>query len=95
MYVIFFLYIHSLSHSLTHPPTHSLTHSLTRYAALAGELKGLFFKDGGPIWGVQVDNETPDWHYLLALRDAALAVGMTPVHMPMQTASHLARVDLV
>ena len=27
-----------------------------------------YFKDGGPIWGLQVDNETPDWRFLLALR---------------------------
>ena len=29
------------------------------------------WKDGGPIFAVQLDNETPDWKYLLALKDIA------------------------
>eukprot|EP00729_Bicosta_minor_P005794 gene5795-1625_t len=40
---------------------------------------GFFFKDGGPIWGVQIDNETSDWKYLLALMQVAMSVGMAPV----------------
>ena len=31
------------------------------YTALAAEMAGLYFKDGGPITMVQVDNETSDW----------------------------------
>ena len=48
------------------------------YTALAREMKSLFFKDGGPIVAVQVDNETSDWKYLLALRTLALDVGIDP-----------------
>jgi hypothetical protein len=48
------------------------------YAQLSIQLKGMFWKDGGPIVAVQVDNETKDWRYLLALRDLAIQVGMVP-----------------
>ena len=41
-------------------------------------MKSFFFKDGGPIVAVQVDNETSDWKYLLALRSLALDVGIDP-----------------
>ena len=34
-------------------------------------MKGLFWKDGGPIFAVQLDNETVDWKYLLALKALA------------------------
>jgi hypothetical protein len=48
------------------------------YVALARQLRGLFHKDGGPITLVQVDNETTDWKYLLALRSLAMSVGILP-----------------
>jgi hypothetical protein len=41
-------------------------------------VQGLFWKDGGPIIAVQVDNETSDWRYLLALQAVARSVGMHP-----------------
>merc|ERR1719201_2986786 len=34
--------------------------------------------DGGPIFAIQVDNETTDWKYLLALKALALECGMYP-----------------
>lgn len=48
------------------------------YAALSAELRGLYWKDGGPVVAVQVDNETRDWRYLLALRGLAIEVGIRP-----------------
>ena len=48
------------------------------YTALSQQVQGLFHRDGGPITLVQVDNETGDWKYLLALRDLAVEVGITP-----------------
>ena len=48
------------------------------YTTLASQLNGLFWKDGGPVVSVQVDNETSDWKYLLALRSLALSVGIRP-----------------
>ena len=41
------------------------------YRALGNQVKGLFWKDGGPIFAVQLDNETVDWKYLLALKALA------------------------
>eukprot|EP00944_MAST-04C_sp_MAST-4C-sp1_P010268 g10268.t1 len=41
------------------------------YKALGNQVKGLFWKDGGPIFAVQLDNETVDWKYLLALKALA------------------------
>ena len=48
------------------------------YTALAKQLTGLYHKDGGPIILVQVDNETTDWKYLLALRELAMSLGILP-----------------
>jgi hypothetical protein len=48
------------------------------YTALADQMRGLYFKDGGPITMVQVDNETSDWRFLLALRKLGLSLGITP-----------------
>ena len=48
------------------------------YSALAQQLEGLFWKDGGPIALLQVDNETTDWKYLLALRSLAMSLGILP-----------------
>lgn len=52
------------------------------YAELANQFKGLYFKEGGPIIGVQVDNEVgarPDndgYKYLSALKKLAVDVGI-------------------
>ena len=46
------------------------------YFALAAQLRGHFWSQAGPVVAVQVDNETSDWRYLLALRALALQVGM-------------------
>ena len=51
---------------------------MRRYTALAAELKGLYHMDGGPITLVQVDNETSNWKYLLALQQLAISLGMLP-----------------
>ena len=48
------------------------------YSALAGELEGYYHKDGGPIVITQVDNETPNWQFLLALRQLGLKHGIEP-----------------
>ncbi len=71
------------------------------YSALAEQMKGLYYMDGGPITlvqvrkprqgqdrgrknklrtmhFVQVDNETSDWKFLLALRTLGLSLGITP-----------------
>lgn len=48
------------------------------YAAVAEQVRGLWWKDGGPVAFVQIDNETPDCTYLLELRQVAVDVGMTP-----------------
>lgn len=48
------------------------------YAGVAAQISGKFWQDGGPIISVQLDNETPDVDYLLALRKLAVAEGITP-----------------
>ena len=48
------------------------------YKALAAELSGLFWSDGGPVWAVQLDNESRDLSYLLALQQLAVSAGITP-----------------
>ncbi|MBQ3668087.1 MAG: beta-galactosidase [Clostridia bacterium] len=46
------------------------------YESIYGQVKGLFFKDGGPIIGVQFDNELTDApEHLLALKRMALEIG--------------------
>lgn len=49
------------------------------YQALAAELKGLYWSDGGPVMISQVDNETPDWKFLLALKALGEKHGIEPV----------------
>ncbi|HEU6449086.1 MAG TPA: beta-galactosidase [Verrucomicrobiae bacterium] len=47
------------------------------YAQIAGQLRGELWKDGGPVIGIQVDNEfrgSPD--YLLALKKIAIEAGI-------------------
>lgn len=48
------------------------------YSQFAKQLDGLWWEQGGPIFAMQVDNETPDWKYLLALKDVATAAGLRP-----------------
>ena len=48
------------------------------YEALAQQLLGQMWKDGGPIIAVQVDNESRDWKYLLALKMLAEKIGIYP-----------------
>jgi hypothetical protein len=57
---------------------HYMGYVQTWYAQLAKQVQGLFWNGGGPIIAVQLDNETSDWRYLLALKAVALAVGMQP-----------------
>jgi beta-galactosidase len=52
------------------------------YTAVAGQVKGLYHKDGGPIIGIQFDNEfghvggTGGEPYILKCKEIALGVGM-------------------
>lgn len=48
------------------------------YTGLAAQLKGQMFQDGGPVITVQLDNETPDVSYLVALRELAVSCGILP-----------------
>jgi len=42
----------------------------------ANQMQGLLWKDGGPVIGVQLDNECPTPDYLIALKDLAQSVGV-------------------
>ena len=77
-----------------------MRHVRRLYDEIGRQVRGLFFRDGGPVIGVQLDNEymhssaawemttgiSNEWifagdegeKYLLALREAALASGLTP-----------------
>jgi beta-galactosidase len=46
------------------------------YEQIAAQTSGLYWKDGGPIVGVQVDNECDNPEYLLALKAMARQVGI-------------------
>ena len=46
------------------------------YAEEAKQMQGLLWKDGGPVIGVQLDNECADAAYLLALKALARAEGI-------------------
>jgi hypothetical protein len=48
------------------------------YSGLAAQMAGRYWSEGGPIISLQLDNETPDVDYLLALRALAVEVGMKP-----------------
>ena len=49
------------------------------YGAIAKELKGLFYSDGGPIIGLQLENElTGNAAHLETLRSIAIECGMNP-----------------
>ena len=46
------------------------------YEQIFAQVKGLFFKDGGPIIGIQFENElVDDAEHLLALKEMALLIG--------------------
>jgi hypothetical protein len=51
--------------------------SFTRdyYAQIRKQLDGLLYKDGGPVIGIQLDNETGNAKYLLALKKLAVGLG--------------------
>jgi hypothetical protein len=46
------------------------------FAEEAKQMRGLLWKDGGPVIGVQMDNECPDPDYLLVLRKMAISAGI-------------------
>jgi hypothetical protein len=46
------------------------------YAQIAAQMKGLLWKDGGPVVAVQFDNESNDLPYLLALKKLARERGV-------------------
>ncbi|MGA1236751.1 MAG: beta-galactosidase [Limisphaerales bacterium] len=46
------------------------------YREVAGQMEGLLWKDGGPVIGVQLDNESGDLEYLLALKRLARGLGV-------------------
>jgi len=50
----------------------------TWYTGLAAQMKGRYWADGGAVISLQLDNETPDVDYLLALRALAVELGMAP-----------------
>lgn len=46
------------------------------YRQIAQQLDGQLWKDGGPVIGVQLDNECPDLPYLFALKELAQKCGL-------------------
>ncbi|MBN2129355.1 MAG: beta-galactosidase [Sedimentisphaerales bacterium] len=46
------------------------------YAEIAAQMKGLLWKDGGPVIAVQFDNESNDLSYLFALKKIARGLGV-------------------
>ena len=47
------------------------------YAQIAGQLRGLYWSDGGPVIGLQLDNEYKgSYTYLAALKALAISVGI-------------------
>jgi beta-galactosidase len=48
----------------------------TLFKEEAEQMSGLLWKDGGPVIGIQLDNECPTPDYLLALKDLARSVGV-------------------
>ena len=46
------------------------------YEHLFAQAKGLLWKDGGPVVGIQIENEcSGPWSYLMALRETAVSIG--------------------
>ena len=60
------------------------------YKEIAGQLKGLLWKDGGPVIGVQCDNERNDVPYLLALKQTARDAGIDVPFYTMTGWNHVA-----
>ncbi|MGC8624962.1 MAG: beta-galactosidase [Phycisphaerae bacterium] len=52
-----------------------MSYAAILYKHIAGQLHGLYWHDGGPIIGVQYDNENPHMRYIAALRKLALHDG--------------------
>jgi hypothetical protein len=52
------------------------------YKSMADQMKGLLWKDGGPVIGIQLDNECSDLDYLQALKKMAQDYG---VDVPLYT----------
>ncbi len=46
------------------------------YAQISQQLKGLMWQEGGPIIGIQLENESPNGAYLVALKNMAREAGM-------------------
>lgn len=61
------------------------------YAQIAEQIEGLLWKDGGPVIGVQHDNERNDVPYLLALKALARSKG---VDVPLYTMTGWNRVAI-
>jgi beta-galactosidase len=53
-----------------------LSYTRDYYAQIRRQLDGLLYKDGGPVIGIQLDNETGDARYLLALKNLAVHLGL-------------------
>lgn len=61
------------------------------YREIAKQIDGLLWKDGGPVIGVQLDNERNDVPYLLALKELARAEG---IDVPLYTMTGWNRVAI-
>ncbi|WP_439581652.1 beta-galactosidase [Dyadobacter bucti] len=72
-----------------------LAESLELYRQIAQQTKGLYFKDGGPIIGAQLENEFAhgDQAHIGELKKMALKAGITPVYFTI-TANTVFRDDL-
>ncbi len=63
------------------------------YRQIAGQMKGLLWKEGGPVIGVQLDNETADLPYLYALKKMAVHDGIDVPFYTMTGWSHFRRLS--
>lgn len=61
------------------------------YSEISKQIEGLLWKDGGPVIGVQHDNERSDVPYLLALKKLAISKG---IDVPLYTMTGWNRVDI-
>lgn len=58
-----------------------MTHAKALYQQIADQIKGLLWKDGGPVVGVQVENEFRNPTHLLNLKKLAREMGIdTPIY---------------
>ena len=48
------------------------------YKAVASQIEEFYWSKGGPIFAIQLDNETGDSDYLLALKGVAMKYNMNP-----------------